>query len=143
MVADIDMDDEAGRCVIVVDNSLPAGRAANAAAVIALTMGKRNPGLAGVDLVDGSGWSHPGLIPIGIAVLGAAANDIRDIRAKGARAGIEIVDFPAQGQETNDYEEFRARVANVPEEELRYVGVGLFGPRKSVGRIIGKYPLLR
>jgi len=143
MVADIEMDDESGRCVIVVDSGLPAGRAANAAAVIALTMGKRNPRLAGADLVDGSGWIHPGLIPIGIAVLAAAASDIHDIRAKGTRAGIDVVDFPAQGQETNDYAEFRARVANVPEEELRYVGVGLFGPRKAVGRIIGRYPLLR
>lgn len=33
MVADIGMDDEAGRRVVVVDNSLLAGRVANAAAV--------------------------------------------------------------------------------------------------------------
>ena len=43
------------RCAIVVDASLPAGRAANAAAVIALTPGKRHPHLAGPDLVDASG----------------------------------------------------------------------------------------
>jgi Protein of unknown function (DUF2000) len=43
---------EATRCVVVVDESLPPGRAANAAAVIALTLGKRHPHLAGPDLID-------------------------------------------------------------------------------------------
>src|SRR5258708_38931869 len=46
------------RCVIGVDEAVPIGRAANAAAVIALTLGKRHPHLAGPDLVDGSGHAH-------------------------------------------------------------------------------------
>ncbi|HTJ98435.1 MAG TPA: DUF2000 family protein, partial [Bordetella sp.] len=52
------------RCVVVVDKQLPAGRAANAAAVLALTIGQRYPALVGQPLVDASGVEHPGLIPI-------------------------------------------------------------------------------
>ena len=73
------------RCAIVVDASLPAGRAANAAAVIALTLGKRHPHLAGPDLVDASGRPHPGLIPIGIAVLAAPAEELNDLRESAQR----------------------------------------------------------
>src|SRR5918992_2780684 len=40
------------RCVIVVDEDLPAGLAANAAAVLALTLGAREPELVGADFVD-------------------------------------------------------------------------------------------
>ena len=34
------------RCVIVLDRELPIGKAANAAAVIALTIGQRHPQLS-------------------------------------------------------------------------------------------------
>jgi hypothetical protein len=51
-----------------------------------------------------------------------------------------VVDFPCHGQQTNDYAEFGARVREVPTEELSYVGIGLFGTRKAVGRTIGKLP---
>ena len=54
------------RCVIVVDESLPAGLAANAAAVLALTLGAREPDLVGADFVDADAQPHPGLIPIGL-----------------------------------------------------------------------------
>jgi hypothetical protein len=130
------------RCTIVVDLALPSGRAANVAAVIALTLGKRHPHLAGADLVDGSGHAHPGLIPIGITVLAAAAADLPRVCAKALKAGLDIVDFPSQGQQTNDYTEFGARVREVLTEELSYVGVGLYGTRKAVGKIVGKFSLL-
>jgi hypothetical protein len=134
---------EPERCAIVVDVALAVGKAANAAAVIALTLGKRHPHLAGADLIDASGHAHPGLIPIGISVLAAAAADLRDVRVKALKHGIDVVDFPCHGQQTNDYAEFGARVREVPTEELSYVGIGLFGTRKAVGRIIGKFSLLR
>jgi len=102
------------RCVIVVDEALAAGRAANVAAVIALTFGKQHPELVGADLVDGSGLVHPGLIPIGIAVLAASASDLAGLRAKAIRSMVDVVDFPSEGQQTNDYVEFGARVRTVP-----------------------------
>jgi hypothetical protein len=86
------------RCVAVIDCALPIGHATNAAAVMALTMGKRQPHLAGGPLVDASGHTHPGLIPIGIPVLGAPADDLPTVRGKAIAAGLDVVDFPVQGQ---------------------------------------------
>jgi hypothetical protein len=134
---------EPTRCVIVLDRSLPTGRAANAAAVIALTLGKRHPHLTGSDLVDASGHAHPGLIPIGIAVLAASGQELSALRSKAVKSGIDVVDFPSQGQQTNDYTEFGARVRQVPTEELCYVGIGLYGRRKAIGRIVGGFGLLK
>ncbi len=132
-----------GRCAIVVNADLPVGRAANAAAVIALTLGKRHPHLAGADLVDASGCAHPGLIPIGIAVLAAPSEQLSGIRSRALERGIDVVDFPSQGQETNDYAEYGARVSEVTTEDLTYAGVGVFGPRKAVGKVVGHVPLFR
>jgi len=134
---------EPSRCVIVVDATLPVGRAANAAAVVALTLGKRHPDLAGPDLIDASGKPHPGLIPIGIALLAADASALVALSEAASRAGLDVVDFPRQGQETTDYARLRTQVAAAPTGSLEYVAVGLLGPRKAVGRLVGKFPLLR
>lgn len=137
------LDDEGKRCVIVVDQGLPAGKAANAAAVIALTIGKKWPELAGADLVDASGVAHPGLIPIGIAILSAETAELPSIRAKAMQRALGVVDFPVQGQQTNDYEAFGLAVSRVETDQLHYVGVGVYGSRKDVGKIVGKYGLLK
>ena len=134
---------EQTRCFAVIDHGLPAGKAANAAAVMALTMGARHPHLVGEVLTDSLGNAHPGLIPIGIPVLGAPVQDLPGIRGKAIQAGIEVVDFPVQGQQTNDYGEFRRMMSVTAPNDVQYLGVMLFGTRKKVGRIVGKYSLLR
>lgn len=131
------------RCVIVVDAQLPAGRAANAAAVLALTIGQRHAALVGQSLIDASGYEHPGLIPIGIAVLAAGQDDLSIIREKGILAGCDIIDFPVQGQQTNDYAAFQNEVGRIATENLHYVGVALVGARKSISKIVSNYALLK
>jgi hypothetical protein len=53
------------------------------------------------------------------------------------------VDFPVQGQQTNDYGEFRRIMSVTAPNDVQYLGVMLFGTKKKVGRIVGKYALLR
>lgn len=131
------------RCVIIVDSALPVGRAANAAAVIALTIGQRHPGLVGAPLVDAGRHAHPGLIPIGIAVLAADQDTLSTLWQKGRAAGCDVVDFPVQGQETTNYDAFRDAVAGFATEALRYVGVALIGDKKPVARIVANLALLK
>jgi hypothetical protein len=131
------------RCVAVIDAALPAGHAANAAAVMALTMGQRQPNLAGDPFVDQGGNHHPGLIPIGIAVLGAPADELPRVREKAIAAGLDVVAFPVQGQQTNDYAEFRRMVRETAPEAVRYLGVMLYGEKRKVSRVVGKYSLLK
>ena len=131
------------RCVAVIDAALPPGHAANAAAVMALTMGARRPQLAGDTLLDRDGNQHPGLIPIGLPVLGAPGSDLPRLREKALAAGLDVVDFPAAGQTTTDYALFQSMMRETAPDEVRYVGVMLYGERKKVSRVVGKYGLLR
>lgn len=131
------------RCVIVVADDLPVGRAANAAAVIALTVGQRHPSLVGAPLIDACAVEHPGLTFIGVTVLAAGSNDLSSIRAKGLEANCDVIDFPVQGQQTTNYAAFREAVAQVGTADLRYVGVALVGPRESIKKIVGNLALLK
>lgn len=131
------------RCVIVVDAALPVGKAANAAAVIALTIGQRHPALVGAALVDADGLAHPGLIPIGIAVLAATQQELSALRTKGVEIGCDVVDFPVQGQTTTDYQAFRDAVATVPTTELQYLAVALIGDKKPIRNAVANFGLLK
>lgn len=133
-----------GKCVIVLDETLPPGKAANAAAVIALTIGQRYPELVGAPLVDASGTRHPGLIPIGIAVLSGSAQQMFSLRDKAlTETGIDIVDFPTQGQQTKNYTEFLDAVAGLQPDEMKYLGVALTGNKKRIAKLVAELNLFQ
>jgi Protein of unknown function (DUF2000) len=48
-----------------------------------------------------------------------------------------------QGQQTTDYNEFRRRVSETDPEALRYLGIMIYGAKKKVSRVVGRYSLLR
>jgi len=64
------------RCVVVVNQELAPGLAANAAAVMAVTLGARLPALVGDDFEDATGDRHAGLITTGLPVLRAPAQEL-------------------------------------------------------------------
>jgi hypothetical protein len=129
------------RCVVVVDEALAPGLAANAAAVMAMTLGTKIPALVGEAFVDGAGEEHPGLITTGLPVLRAAADELPALRAKALEAEVGVIGFPRSGQTTTDYEQFRAMVAETPSPD--YLGLALYGPRKTLRRLTGSLGLLR
>jgi hypothetical protein len=134
---------EPTRTVLVIDRELPIGLAANAAAVLALTLGALEPDLAGEDFTDGSGEPHPGLFPAGLPVLAADAPGLWAVRKQARKQSVRVVDLPRAGQQTNDYETFRRTVAGTPEPDLRYLGIALHGPAKLIRSLTGGLPLLR
>jgi hypothetical protein len=132
----------AERCVIIVDADLAPGLAANAAAVLAVTLGATVTGLAGPDLVDADGEVHPGLFEKGLPVLGAERDALPDLRARALAAGVGVIDIPAVGQQTNDYDDVRAYVARTATADLEYLGLALHGSRRAVSRVTGTLRLL-
>jgi hypothetical protein len=134
---------EPTRTVLVIDRELPIGLAANAAAVLALTLGALEPDLRGADFTDGSGEPHPGLFPAGLPVLAADPPRLWALRKHARKQAVRVVDLPSAGQQTNDYEAFRHTVASTPEPDLRYVGIALHGPARVIRSLTGGLPLLR
>lgn len=129
---------------VVVEGSLPAGRAANAAACMAAAVGKALPDLLGPDGEDASGAVHPGLPWAGCTVLAADADTLRRIRDKAAtKDQMFIVDMPGQAQTSRVYDEYLGLVAGTRSDELEYLAVSVVGPRNAVDRLVGGLSLLR
>ena len=131
------------RCVLIIDEVLPSGLAANAAAVLALSVGASFPDLPGPDLIDADGAKHPGLIPMGLPVLAASADRLGALRAAAVDLRLHVVSFPTVGQLPTDYTAFSATVASTPTVGLAYLGLALCGPSRPVRKLTGGLPLLR
>jgi Protein of unknown function (DUF2000) len=60
----------------------------------------------------------------------------RVLRWRGKDAAFDLAAFPSQliiqGQQTNDYNEFRQMMRCTAPEAIRYLGVMIFGSRKKV-----------
>ena len=127
--------------MVVLDEALAPGLAANAAAVMAMTLGTKVPTLVGDEFVNGAGERHPGLITTGLPVLRAPAAELAALRARAVEAEVGVVGFPICGQTTTDYEAFRALVAET--EAPEYLGLAFYGPAKTLRRLTGNLGLLR
>jgi hypothetical protein len=128
---------------VVVDESLPAGLAANAVGVLAVTLGATLPALVGSDLRDADGGTHRGLIVQGLPVLAAPTSELTALRDRARVADLGVIDFPRHGQKTTDYDEFGDELARLPAGDITYLGLLVFGPRRAVGKLTGHLRLLR
>ncbi|MFL6062886.1 MAG: DUF2000 domain-containing protein [Marmoricola sp.] len=129
--------------IVVVDSSLPAGRAVNAAVCVASATMGRTRGILGDDAIDSDGAVHPGLPWIGCTVLGAEAAKLAEVRAKAAVApGVVLVDMPTQAQHTRVYEDYLFAVSSTRGPDLSYYAVSVFGPRKTIDKIAKGLSLL-
>ena len=140
------MDLQHEKCVMVLDETLPAGLAANAAAIMGITLGRQMPEIVGADVTDQSGRLHRGIIAFPVPVLKSSPEGLRAIREKLYQPefqDLSVVDFPDLAQGCKTYEEFTGKMAQTPEPSLRYLGVALCGPKKKINKLTGHIPLLR
>lgn len=129
--------------VVVVDESLPGGIAANAAVCTAAATAVRVPGLVGPDAVDAEESMHPGLPWAGVSVLRASAEQLTGIRAKAqASEDVFVADMPAAARLTRVYDEYLQTVSGAASDALPYYAVSVVGPRNRVDKIVGRLPLL-
>jgi hypothetical protein len=129
------------RCVVILNADLPVGKAANAAAVISLTLGQRHPQFVGTELVDCDEKAWPGLIPVGIPVLSASDEQLASLVGQCAEQGFDTILFPVEGQMTVDYAAFSAAVRQIPTDQLQHLGLGIVGEKKALRKLTGKLKL--
>jgi hypothetical protein len=131
---------------MIMNQDLPVGLIANTAAVLALTIGHRVEGLIGKDVKDNDGQVHTGITQVPIPLLKGDGDLIRSIRAKlldmDARQ-VFFVDVCNAAQESKTYAQYEARLQQTPVEQLTYLGIAIYGPKKQVNALTSHIGLLR
>lgn len=134
------------KCVMVIDEKLPLGVIANAAAIMGITLGKKMPEVVGADVRDRSGREHLGIIEFPVPVLRGDAERIKGIREKLYEpefSDLTVVDFSDLAQGCKTYGEFVEKMGETEEGELNYLGIAVCGEKKKVKRLTGSLGLLR
>ena len=133
--------------VVVLKKSLEAGPALNAAAHMTACLvhsadetTRRH--MTFLDYQDQDGNSHH-VSGLSLIVLSARnSNQIRAARAAAHHAGLLCVDF-SQSMTGDTHVEQMQRTSGIPEAELDYWGLALFGPTEAVDTLTRKFSLWR
>ena len=131
------------RWVVVVDASLPAGMAVNAAACLAAALGEAVAGLLGPGSEDADGTWHPGLPWAGCTVLGATPQELLELRARATGAqGVLVSDMPGSAQTNRVYAAYLQELQQTGAADLALRAVSVLGPRNRVDELVKRLPLL-
>lgn len=140
------MDRKNEKCVMILDETLPAGLIANTAAIMGITLGKKLPDVVGTDVADRSGNVHLGIIEFPVPVLKAPCDTIKAVRERLYQPEYQeltVVDFSDLAQGCRTYDEFIRKMGQASEETLQYLGVAICGAKRKVNQLTGSMPLLR
>ncbi len=131
------------KCVFVINADLPLGLITNTAAVLALSVGARLP-IVGPDLMDGSGNRHAGLTTVPLPILKASPDVLGPLRERATSAeGCIVIDVSDVAQTTKNYSDYEALLRSRATETLKYLGLAIAGPAKTILKMTGNLPLLR
>ena len=140
------MDFQNEKCVIVIDGQLPAGMAANTAAIMGITLGRKLPEMVGADVRDRDGHPHLGIITFPVPILRGSTESIRELRERLCQPEYQeliVVDFSDLAQGCKIYDEFIEKMSHAPESALQYFGLAICGAKKKVNKLTGSMPIMR
>lgn len=132
----------AERLAIVLNASLPNGTAANATAVLSLSLGANHPHLIGSDLRDADGGRHPGITSVPIPILAANRTRLAEL-ARAADDEVTVVGFTDTAARSHTYDAYESELAATHADRLDYLGIALAGPHKRIASLTGALPLYR
>lgn len=100
------------KCVMVMDEALAPGIAANTAALLGMTLGSRVQDAIGCDVKDADGHTHMGILQIPLPILKLNTERLQELRRQlfdKEYEDLTIVDFSDAAQTCNVYEDWSKR----------------------------------
>ena len=134
------------KCVMIFDESLPVGVIANTAAIMGASLGKADPQVVVIILLDMDGNEHSGLIQFPVPILKSDSDTIQDIRKKALDTygeDIDIIDFTDIAQKSMTYDDYLNNYKATAGDDISYLGLTLCGPKKAINKLTGNLSLLR
>nr|WP_295874812.1 DUF2000 domain-containing protein [uncultured Chitinophaga sp.] len=137
---------ESKKCVLIIDNTQPTGVIANTSSILSITLGKQLGSIIGQDVYDKQGEKHPGITQIPIPILGTSPEKIKEIRRHLLTLFIEdivLVDFSDVAQKSRTYDQYENAMLTTDENDIRYIGIAVYGDKKLINKVTGNLSLIK
>jgi hypothetical protein len=134
------------KCVVIVNEELPAGLAANTAAALGISLASVVEGLTGEDLEDGEGRIHAGITSIPIPILCLPPEELKkhyNALLESSHEDLRIIGFSRIAQGSRNYEEYAAKLKATSRNNIDYAGFCLYGPKKKINKLTGNIKMFR
>lgn len=128
------------KCILIIDDSQKAGVLANIASVLSISLGNLSTDMVGHDVYDKQGGRHPGITQLPIPILGASRDKIKEIRQmllSKEIPGMVVVDFTTIAQQSKTYDEYEKSIGNADDNDINYIGIGVYGEKKAINKATG------
>ena len=140
------MDTKEIKCVMIIDEELPAGIIANTAGIMGITLGKYVPEVVGSTVTDADGNEHLGVIQFPVPILKGNKDILKQIRERLYEEQFKdliTVDFSDVAQSCKNYGEYIEKVACAEKSRIEYYGIAICGNKKKINKLTGSMPLIR
>lgn len=131
------------KAIVVVDSSLSVGMKANIASVLSLSLGACVPDLVGELVVAKDGYPMPGITTIPISILQTQGDMIKSVYEMGLGLGLKGWVFSDCAARSKNYNDYSQALLNCNACDMDFLGILVFGDRKSVNKISGNLQLVR
>ncbi len=130
------------KSAIIIDESLPIGLLANAAACITTGLFHHQLQAYGPE-IHGTDHTFIPITKIPILILKKGKKDFNEIIRRIKDVDLRCMIFTKEGQSTADYDEYIKRTEGKSLSELHIVGIGIIGDDVQVTKVVGDIPLLK
>lgn len=134
------------KCVIIIDSNLDAGVKANISAALGITLSNHVSGLVGEDVIDANGNTYKGITNIPIPILSLEGKELNHkyIETKENYADeIQSFLFTDIAKEVHNYNEYIEKFKETSFDDIRILGMCLYGKRKAINKLTGNLKMLR
>ncbi|HOM42856.1 MAG TPA: DUF2000 domain-containing protein [Bacillota bacterium] len=134
------------KCVMIIDENLPAGIIANATAALGISLASAVDGLIGKGLFDKDERLHQGITNIPIPILTLFKEELRiryDELLEKNDPEILVIGFSEIAQKSLNYDDYEIKLAAARKDEIEYLGICIYGPKKKINKLTGNLKMLR
>jgi hypothetical protein len=124
------------KIAVVLRDDLASWQRLNVAAFLVSGVAGTQPEVMGEPYADGDGVAYLPMFRQPVVVLAADSATLALVRDRATRRGIAVSIFTEDLFKTGNDRDNRAAVRDVASAELNLVGVGLYGPKNAVDKIV-------
>jgi len=134
------------KCTMIIDKDLPIGIIANTAAVLGISLASEIEGLTGKKLIDMDGREHEGITNIPIPILALSKEELKekyDEILEKNNEDLKVIGFSDVAQKSLSYDDYEVKLTSTSKEQVNYLGLCIYGPKKKVNKLTGNLKMLR